>query len=64
MYYVIHCSTIIYKNILSVWFTLINVTAKDATDEFEAASHSHEAREMMQAFCVGIYMEVFESTTF
>jgi hypothetical protein len=34
------------------------IPAKDATEAFEAASHSSEARDMMQAFCVGIYMEV------
>ena len=43
----------------SFWFLFVNTLAKDATDAFEAANHPHESREMMQAFCVGIYMEVF-----
>lgn len=30
----------------------------DATKAFEEANHSQEAREMMQAFFVGIFVEV------
>ncbi|XP_071689894.1 cytochrome b5 [Rutidosis leptorrhynchoides] len=32
---------------------LLEVTGKDATDEFEDAGHSKSARELMESFCVG-----------
>ncbi|KAK1416023.1 hypothetical protein QVD17_31811 [Tagetes erecta] len=32
---------------------LLQVTGKDATDEFEDAGHSKSARELMETFCVG-----------
>ena len=37
---------------------LIDHAAKDATTGFEDAHHSEEAREMMQAFFVGQYIDV------
>ncbi|XP_077983839.1 E3 ubiquitin-protein ligase HERC2-like [Glandiceps talaboti] len=37
--------------------TLLNFAARDATEDFEEAQHSSEAREMMQAFFVGVYVE-------
>lgn len=35
-------------------------TVHDATKAFEESKHSQEAREMMQAFFVGIFVEVKE----
>ncbi|KAI7757749.1 hypothetical protein M8C21_031761 [Ambrosia artemisiifolia] len=32
---------------------LLQVTGKDATEEFEDAGHSKTARELMETFCVG-----------
>ncbi|KAF5793934.1 putative cytochrome b5-like heme/steroid binding domain, cytochrome b5, heme-binding protein [Helianthus annuus] len=32
---------------------ILQVTGKDATDEFEDAGHSKSARELMETFCVG-----------
>ncbi|KAK4479816.1 hypothetical protein RD792_015355 [Penstemon davidsonii] len=32
---------------------LIRATGKDATDEFEDAGHSKDAREQMEQFCIG-----------
>ncbi|KAL4574338.1 hypothetical protein LXL04_021167 [Taraxacum kok-saghyz] len=32
---------------------LLQVTGKDATDEFEDAGHSKTARELMESFCIG-----------
>ncbi|XP_077868707.1 E3 ubiquitin-protein ligase HERC2-like [Saccoglossus kowalevskii] len=37
--------------------TLLRFAARDATEAFEEAEHSAEAREMMQAFFVGVYVE-------
>ncbi len=37
---------------------LVEYAARDATQAFEAAHHSEEAREMMQAFFVGNYIDV------
>ncbi|XP_059655670.1 cytochrome b5 [Cornus florida] len=32
---------------------ILDVTGKDATDEFEDAGHSKTARELMETFCIG-----------
>ncbi|KAF5727142.1 cytochrome b5 isoform Cb5-D [Tripterygium wilfordii] len=32
---------------------VLAVTGKDATDDFEDAGHSKEARELMEKFCIG-----------
>ncbi|KAI9169317.1 hypothetical protein LWI28_010639 [Acer negundo] len=32
---------------------VLAATAKDATDEFEDAGHSEEARELLESFCIG-----------
>ncbi|XP_047322626.1 cytochrome b5 [Impatiens glandulifera] len=32
---------------------ILQATGKDATDEFEDAGHSEEAREQLEAFCIG-----------
>ncbi|KAI8508669.1 E3 ubiquitin-protein ligase herc2, partial [Branchiostoma belcheri] len=36
---------------------LLEYAARDATEAFEEAHHSQEARDMMQAFFVGVYVE-------
>ncbi|KAK4764452.1 hypothetical protein SAY87_013890 [Trapa incisa] len=39
---------------------VLDATGKDATDEFEDAGHSKEARELLETFCIG---ELDESST-
>ena len=51
---------VLNKNLFYVFFLFHS--ASDATQIFEETKHSVEAREMMQAFFVGIFVEVSSTT--
>lgn len=60
MYYVFNSKSITFCiNVIdvepSICFDAFNfiIAAKDATDEFEDAGHSKDARELLESFCIG-----------